>query len=67
VVVKLEHVDRLDTSATQILLALQRALEDDGRSMRAEGTPSRVAERWRLAGVMFEGGRDGPRRSPERQ
>jgi anti-anti-sigma regulatory factor len=54
VVVKLEHADRLDTSATQILLALQRALEANGRSMRLEGTPARMAERWRLAGVSFE-------------
>jgi anti-anti-sigma regulatory factor len=54
VVVKLEHADRVDTSATQILLALRRALEADGRSMRLEGTPVRMAERWRLAGVRFE-------------
>jgi anti-anti-sigma regulatory factor len=54
VVVKLEHADRLDTSATQILLALKRALEADGRSLRLEGTPVRMAERWRLAGVRLE-------------
>jgi anti-anti-sigma regulatory factor len=62
VVVKLEHADRLDTSATQILLALQRALEADGRSMRLEGTPVRMAERWRLAGMRLAGGLDGSRR-----
>jgi len=55
VVVKLEHADRLDTSATQILLAMQRALGADGRSMRLEGTSGRMAERWRLAGVSFDG------------
>ena len=49
-VVKLEHVDVLDTSATQILLALERALGASGRTMRLEGAPARVTERWRLAG-----------------
>jgi anti-anti-sigma regulatory factor len=56
VVVKLEHVSRVDTSTTQLLLALQRTLEASGRWFRVEGTPARVAERWRLAGIAFAGG-----------
>jgi anti-anti-sigma factor len=51
VVVHLQKVDRLDTSATQILLALQGALAAGGRVLRIESTPPAVAELWRRAGL----------------
>jgi anti-anti-sigma regulatory factor len=51
VVVHLQEVDRLDTSATQILLALQGALAASGRVLRIESTPPAVAELWRRAGL----------------
>lgn len=51
VVVHLQEVDRLDTSATQILLSLQRHLAGAGRALRVEGTPPSVAELWRRAGL----------------
>ena len=52
VVVHLQEVDRLDTSATQILLSLQRHLAASGRAFRVEGTPPAVAELWRRAGLL---------------
>ena len=52
VVVHLQDVDRLDTSATQILLSLQRHLAASGRALRVEGTPPSVAELWRRAGLL---------------
>jgi len=51
VVVDLQKVDRLDTSATQILLALRVALAASGRVLRIESTPPTVAELWRRAGL----------------
>jgi anti-anti-sigma factor len=52
VVVHLQEVDRLDTSATQILLSLQRHLAATGRIFRVKGTPAVVAELWRRAGLL---------------
>jgi anti-anti-sigma factor len=52
VAVHLQDVDRLDTSATQILLSLQRHLAANGRALRIEGTPASVAELWRRAGLL---------------
>ncbi len=51
VVVRLEKVDGLDTSAIQILLALERALATSGRVLRLESPPPAVAELWRRAGL----------------
>ena len=51
VVVHLQEVDRLDTSATQILLLLRGALAATGRTFRVEGTPPAVAELWDRAGL----------------
>jgi anti-anti-sigma factor len=51
VVVDLQEVDRLDTSATQVLLALQGALAARGGALRIESTPPAVAELWRRAGL----------------
>jgi anti-anti-sigma factor len=51
VVVDLQKVDRLDTSATQILLALRGALAASGRVLRIESTPPAVAQLWRRAGL----------------
>jgi len=51
VVVDLQKAERLDTSATQILLCLRRALAASGRLFRVESTPPAVAELWQLAGL----------------
>ena len=51
VVVHLELVDGLDTSATQILLALQKAVVATGRVFRIEGACPAVTELWRRAGL----------------
>ena len=52
VVIHLQDLDRLDTSATQILLSLQRHLAASGRALRVEGTPPAVAELWWRAGLL---------------
>lgn len=54
VVTRLGSVEACDTSATQVLLALRRALAADGRWMRLEETPPPVSESWRLAGLGDE-------------
>ena len=51
VVVHLQTVDRLDTSATQILLALQEALTASGRVLRIERTPPAITLLWQRAGL----------------
>jgi len=51
VVVRLHELDTLDTSATQLLLALRKSLAASGASLRIEGTPPAVAELWRGAGL----------------
>jgi anti-anti-sigma factor len=54
VVVRLERLEALDTAGTQVLLALRRSLEAEGRALRFEGVPSRIADAWRQAG-LYEG------------
>ena len=51
VVVRLSAVESLDTSITQVLIALQRALAADGRALRLEGTPTAVDALWRRGGL----------------
>ena len=51
VVVHLQGAVRLDASATQILLALQRALTASGRALRIESTPPAIAALWQQAGL----------------
>ena len=51
VVIHLQAADRLDTSATQILLALQRVLTASGRVLRIESTPPAIARLWQRAGL----------------
>lgn len=48
---RLDGAEALDTSATQVLLALRQALAADGRTLRVTGTPPAVAEVWRLGGL----------------
>jgi anti-anti-sigma factor len=54
VVVTLGDVEAVDTAATQVLLALKRALAADGRRLRLEAVPEPVRELWRLAGLDAE-------------
>jgi anti-anti-sigma regulatory factor len=49
--VRLGAAESFDTSATQILIALRRALAADGRAFRLEGTTPAVDALWRLAGI----------------
>jgi anti-anti-sigma factor len=56
IVVSLHDVEAIDTSATQILVALRRAVADSGRAMRVEGARAAVADTWRLLGVDGERG-----------
>ena len=51
VVVSLHEVEAIDTSITQVLLALRRALSGAGREFRLEGTPPAVLAAWRRLGV----------------
>jgi len=51
VTVRFEEVERLDSSAIQILLALGQTLKAEGRSYRLEGMPAGVQESWRLLGL----------------
>ena len=44
----------LDTSTTQILLALKRALAAGGRTLRVDGAPEGVLEAWRGLGLGDE-------------
>ena len=55
VVVSLHGVESMDTSITQVLLALRRALSGAGRECRMEGAPEAVLAAWRRLGVD-EGG-----------
>ena len=52
IVVHLGDVDRLDTSATQILLSLHRHCSESGRAFRVAGTPPAVAELWRRTALL---------------
>jgi len=51
VTVRMEMVERLDSSAIQILLALGQTLKAEGRSYRLEGMSSAIQESWRLLGL----------------
>lgn len=51
VVVRMSAVEVIDGSITQVLLALRRALVAAGKTLRLDGVPAPVAERWRLAGL----------------
>jgi anti-anti-sigma regulatory factor len=51
VTVRMEKVERLDSSAIQILLALGQTLKAEGRSYRLEGMSSAIQESWRLLGL----------------
>lgn len=52
IVIHLRDVDRLDTSATQILLSLHRHCAASGRAFRVAGTPPTVAELWRRTALL---------------
>ena len=54
IVIDLARVRSLDTSATQILVSLRRALGEQGRTLRLEGTPPGTIARWRRAGLDQE-------------
>lgn len=51
ITIRLEAATSIDTSATQILLALRRALTERERNSRLEGTPAKVAAVWATAGL----------------
>lgn len=50
VTVKMEEVERLDSSAIQILVALGQTLKTEGRGYHLEGMSSAIQESWRLFG-----------------
>lgn len=56
VVVSLEEVTRVDTAATQVLLALKRALSSQGKTFALEAVPAGVRESWRFLGLAGEMG-----------
>ena len=51
VVVGLGDAASVDTAATQVLLALKRALASDGRALTFTDIPAPVLEFWRAAGL----------------
>jgi anti-anti-sigma regulatory factor len=51
VVVSLHEVESVDTSVTQVLLALRQALGGAGRELRMEGASAAVQAVWRRLGV----------------
>ncbi len=51
VVVDCAEARAVDTSATQVLLALGRALSADGRELRVAPPPARVAAFWHVGGL----------------
>jgi anti-anti-sigma regulatory factor len=54
VLVKLGSVESVDTSITQVLLGLRKALAGTGKTFKLEGVPASVAARWRSAGLAEE-------------
>lgn len=54
VTVSLEAAESVDTSVTQVLIALRRALGADGRSLRLDTLPAPVATIWRQVGLASE-------------
>ena len=53
VTASLEAAESVDTSVTQVLIALRRALEPSGRALRL-GAPPALATIWRQAGLAGE-------------
>lgn len=51
VTVRMDALQWLDTSAMQVLLALQQALTGRRRALRFEAASAAVADRWRRAGL----------------
>jgi anti-anti-sigma regulatory factor len=51
VVVKFRDVRAVDTSATQVLLSLKRALAAHRRALRMDGVPPAIHQRWQGAGL----------------
>jgi anti-anti-sigma regulatory factor len=51
VVVSLHEVEAMDTSITQVLLALRRALTGAGRELRVEGASPAVVASWQRLGI----------------
>jgi anti-anti-sigma regulatory factor len=58
VTVSLEAAESVDTSVTQVLIALRRALDAGGRSFRVNAPPA-IATAWRQAGLADELGLPG--------
>ena len=54
VTVSLEAAESVDTSVTQVLIALRRALDADGRALRFDGPPAAVDMIWRQVGLAGE-------------
>lgn len=54
VTVSLEAAESVDTSVTQVLIALRRALDAGGRSLRLDTPPAPVATIWRQVGLASE-------------
>jgi anti-anti-sigma regulatory factor len=51
VVVSLHEVEAMDTSITQVLLALRRTLGGAGRALRVEGASPAIVAGWRRLGA----------------
>jgi len=51
VIVRLDEVERLDTSALQILVALAQGLKAEGRRLAITGIPPGAREAFRLSGL----------------
>lgn len=54
VLAHLGEAQAFDTSTTQILLALKRALATSGRALRLESVPASVVDAWRDVGLGAE-------------
>lgn len=54
VVVDMKETSRIDTAASQLILALGRALAAQGKSLVIEAPPEGVREAWRLLGLSRE-------------
>lgn len=54
VVVDMKGTSRIDTAASQLLLALRRALASQRKSLVIEAVPEGVREAWRLLGLSRE-------------
>lgn len=54
VIARLAEAEAVDTTTTQVLLVLKRALAEDGRTLCVEGTPAPILEFWKSAGLAAE-------------